>query len=230
MLIVTNVILPILTALAIMATLYFGIHAFWVKSRGSKAAYGFAQQEARINTQIDLIRAFFFLIVSLILLGVTGLNFEPTTAAVIDVPTAIATTTPTNTPLATATLTILQPVETAVSAPATATTNAVDSLPSSPTPVVVGDTPTPVPVDTPVPAQTVTAQTATVSSGVGVWLRSAPTVSSEQVEWLLEGDVVTVLAGQGSADEFEWQQVRTVEGNEGWVAVPFIQYNVTEGG
>jgi hypothetical protein len=36
--------------------------------------------------------------------------------------------------------------------------------------------------------------------------------------------VLTVLAGREVVDGFEWQQVRTPAGNEGWVAVEFIVY------
>ena len=68
-------------------------------------------------------------------------------------------------------------------------------------------------------------QTAFVNSEVGVWLRSAPSTSGEQVEWLLNGAELIVLDGKQSADDLEWQQVRAFSGNEGWVAVPFITYN-----
>jgi hypothetical protein len=77
------------------------------------------------------------------------------------------------------------------------------------------------------PTATATAapQTATVSSGVGVWLRAAATTEAEQLEWILDGTVLTLLPGRQSAEGFEWQQVRTPAGNEGWVAVDFIVYD-----
>jgi hypothetical protein len=33
------------------------------------------------------------------------------------------------------------------------------------------------------------------------------------------------MPGLQQADDFEWQQVRTAEGIEGWVATDFIVYN-----
>jgi hypothetical protein len=61
-----------------------------------------------------------------------------------------------------------------------------------------------------------------VSSGVGVWLRGAPSTSAEQLEWLLDGTAVTLLSGQETADDLLWQQVRTEAGVEGWVARDFL--------
>jgi SH3-like domain-containing protein len=62
-----------------------------------------------------------------------------------------------------------------------------------------------------------------VTSEVGVWLRGTPSTEGEQLEWVLGGTILTVLPGQQTADDFDWQQVRTPAGNEGWVAVDFIQ-------
>jgi hypothetical protein len=79
----------------------------------------------------------------------------------------------------------------------------------------------------PVATDTPTAEpvTATVISEAGVWLRAIPGTEGEQLEWVLEGTTLTLLPGLETADDLEWQQVRTPAGNEGWVAVPFIQYN-----
>jgi hypothetical protein len=41
----------------------------------------------------------------------------------------------------------------------------------------------------------------------------------------LDGEVITLLAGLQQADGFEWQQVLTSEGIEGWVATEFIVYS-----
>ncbi|MCA9925092.1 MAG: SH3 domain-containing protein, partial [Anaerolineales bacterium] len=75
----------------------------------------------------------------------------------------------------------------------------------------------------PLPTATPVVETAVVTSGVGVWLRSVPGVDGEQVEWLLANTQVVLLAGQATADEFEWQEVQAPSGNVGWVAVPFIE-------
>jgi hypothetical protein len=80
----------------------------------------------------------------------------------------------------------------------------------------------PTPQATAAPTATSAPTTATVSSGVGVWLRGAPSTSGEQLEWLLDGTVVTLLAGQETADDLLWQQVRTEAGVEGWVARDFL--------
>ena len=76
--------------------------------------------------------------------------------------------------------------------------------------------------NTAAPAVAPTPQTATVSSGVGVWLRGAPSTTGEQLEWLLDGTLVTLLPGQQTADDLLWQQVRTEAGVEGWVARDFL--------
>jgi hypothetical protein len=82
------------------------------------------------------------------------------------------------------------------------------------------------PAATAVPATaTPDEDTAAVNSAVGVWLRAEPNTDAEQLEWVLDGTVLTLLPGLETGDNFEWQQVRTPEGNEGWVAVDFITYN-----
>lgn len=214
--------ISILAGVSILFTFYFAWKAFTAYSRTSSETYGVGQQRARIATQINIVWSIVLLIVSLILLGVSGLNFgaaeaEPLlpgtdTPPAVDTPAATATTavepivtattTPTLAPLATVEI-IETPVATTVAAPPTST-----AVPVAPT-----VTPTAVPA------------TAVVSSGVGVWLRSAPGTGSDQLEWLLDGTVVTVLSGLQQADDFEWQQVRTAGNVEGWVATDFIVYN-----
>ncbi|MBX7253849.1 MAG: SH3 domain-containing protein, partial [Candidatus Promineofilum sp.] len=92
-----------------------------------------------------------------------------------------------------------------------ATESGATVLPASPTPEATAAATATTPV-----------QTATVSSGVGVWLRGAPSTTGEQLEWLLDGTVVTLLPGQQTADDLLWQQVRTEAGVEGWVARDFL--------
>lgn len=128
----------------------------------------------------------------------------------------------------------LDRVETAV--PATATSIPGPTATATDLPPAVVSTLTPIPTSppsassTPEPEPTATAvvpevlvKTAVVTSGVGVWLRSAPSVDGDQLEWLLTDTQVVVLEGQATADEFDWQEVQAPSGNVGWVAVPFIE-------
>jgi hypothetical protein len=80
------------------------------------------------------------------------------------------------------------------------------------------DEPSPAPTNTPEPV----VNTAIVSSGVGVWLRGTPGTTGEQLEWLLDGTVLTLLDGQETADDLLWRQVQTETGLTGWVAADFI--------
>jgi hypothetical protein len=180
------------------------------------------QQRARITTQVNLVWSIVLFVVSLILLGVSGLSF----GAVEADPIPLATDTPplVNTPMPEATTTdtpTLFPTTTATVAPL-----ATPDLSETAPPTIVTAPPTltlaPIPAtDTP----TAEPATAVVSSGVGVWLRAEPGTAGEQLEWLLDGTVLIVLAGLLQADGFEWQQVRTAAGLEGWVATDFIIYN-----
>ena len=229
MTVVTNVILPILAGIAILATFYFGIRAFIDKSRVSREAYGVGQQQARLSMQVNLVRTVGSLLLSLVLLGVTGLGFQLPAATIEPGVTEEVTVTLTVTvelnAMETATLTILTPTATAVITSPIVASPTTALLPSSPTPLPVEDTPTPLPISSPENTPDVSTQTATVNSEVGVWLRAAPSTEAEQLEWLLDGTPLILLPGQEVAGGFEWQQVRSEVGNEGWVAIPFIAYN-----
>ena len=89
-------------------------------------------------------------------------------------------------------------------------------------PTPTGPPPSPTSAVTAEPTATTAPVTAIVSSGVGVWLRGAPGTSGEQLEWLLDDTVVTLLGGQETVDDLLWQQVRTDSGVEGWVARDFL--------
>ncbi len=57
--------------------------------------------------------------------------------------------------------------------------------------------------------------------GNGLTLRSEP--GGEQVSILAEGDLVTILdQGPTNANGIEWRQVRSLFGDEGWVAGEFL--------
>lgn len=203
MTVVLNIALLSLAVLSVLLALYFVLKGMGARSSINRQAYSVGQVEARRSSLVYWVRAAFFLLVGLIFLGIfavrpllsgRGATVEPT-----PLPTLPTQATPT-----------------APSAPVVQPTTA--PVQPSPTSPVASPTPqaTAAPTDTPAP------QTATVSSGVGVWLRGAPSTGGEQLEWLLDGTVVTLLSGQQTADDLLWQQVRTQAGVEGWVARDFL--------
>ena len=209
MAIVLNIVIPILAGVAILVALYFILRALGLRSQQSRQPYDVGRQELRRSMHIDFIRAIVAAVVGLVLLGLFGLDLS-----------SLAETAPAPTATRPATETVSPPTATAPARPsATATTNVTSPtpLPPSPTPTMVPATDTPTPEPTP--------STATVQSGVGVWLRAAPSAEAEQIEWVLDGTLLTLLPGREQGAEFAWQQVRTPEGNEGWVAVDFIDYS-----
>lgn len=205
MAVIFNIVLPILAGLSVFAMIYFLWRAFYSRYKSSRQPYNVGRQEAHRASKVNVMRAVFFLLLALIFLAVIGVssqieNLQP-------VPTA--------TPL---------PETRSPSPEATLVPTATRTLSTSePSPT----SPLPTPTVTPLPTVTNTPQplTATVSSGVGIWLRDVPGTETEQLEWLLEGTVLIVLPGQETADDFDWQQVQTEEGLIGWVASDFIVIN-----
>lgn len=203
MTVVLNIALLSLAVLSVLAALYFVMKGMGARSSINRQAYSVGQVEARRSSLVHWVRAAFFLLVGLIFLGIFAvrplLSGRVATAEPTPPPTLPAQATPTapSAPVVQPTIAPAQPSPT--------------SPPVSPTPQA-----TAAPTGTPAP------QTATVSSGVGVWLRGAPSTSGEQLEWLLDGTVVTLLAGQQTADDLLWQQVQTQTGVEGWVARDFL--------
>ena len=98
---------------------------------------------------------------------------------------------------------------------------AVPPIPTVPLPTATEPAAIVVPTETAVPAPT----TATVNSGVGVWLRSVPGTASDQLEYLVDGTILTLLDSQQTADDLVWQQVTAPSGTAGWVALDFIVIN-----
>lgn len=204
-----NIVLLSLAGLSVLAAIYFLMKGVSARSMVHRQAYNVGQVEAKRASQVNWVRAGFFLFVGLIFLGTFAVRPlisrgsaapEPTqTVPAIDVP-------PT------------QPASTPTSDPSQATTEpSPTSPPASPSPEA-----------TAAPTTTAAPITAVVSSGVGVWLRGAPSTSGEQLEWLLDGTLVTLLAGQETADDLIWQQVRTEAGVEGWVARDFLTVSEPE--
>lgn len=202
MIAVLNVVLLLLAGVSILAAIYFVMKALGAKSSIGRQAYSVGQVEAKRVSQIHWVRAAFLFLVGLIFLGIFTIRplFSRSGAAIAPTPTISAVD-----PAPTETLAEPAPAITPIieASPTTA--------PASPSPEATVE-----------PTVTVAPQTATVSSGVGVWLRGAPSTAGEQLEWLLDGTVVTLLAGQETADDLLWQQVRTEGGVEGWVARDFL--------
>lgn len=200
---VLNIVLLSLAGLSVVGALYFLAKGLGARSHINRQAYSVGQVEARRTSLLNWVRAGFFFLVALIFLGIFAVRpllsgREPVAVPTPTVP--VATPAPDVTPLATAPPTSEGPAQASPTV-----------LPASPTPQATA-------------AATVapTPQTATVSSGVGVWLRGAPSTTGEQLEWLLDGTLVTLLPGQQTADDLLWQQVRTEAGVEGWVARDFL--------
>ncbi len=204
---VLNVVLLSLAGLSALVALYFIARGLQAKSRINRQAYSVGQVEVRRSSLIYWIRAAFLFFVALIFLGIffvrplisrEGASTEPTPTIPVTDPG------------------VTQPESATDPAP-----TAGPSLEPSPT----GPVASPTPEATAAPTATTAPTTAIVSSGVGVWLRGSPSTSGEQLEWLLDGTVITLLGGQETADELNWQQVRTEAGVEGWVASDFLTIN-----
>lgn len=209
-------IVPILLVAAITIAGVFLIRAWNNRTNSVQAAYNVGQHEARREMQINILRAFAVIAVGVILLAVflTARLFQPEQLAV---PTLVPTTVP---------------VESETAVPATPTTpptvieasNTATPLPTQPVPVVPTEMPTePAPTQPPLATDTPAPETAVVSSGVGVWLRSEPSTEGEQLEWLLQGTQLILLDGSSQGETFIWQQVQAPSGIIGWVADEFIE-------
>ena len=199
---VLNIVLLSLAGLSVLGALYFLAKGLGARSSIHRQAYSVGQVEARRASLLNWIRAGFFLLAALIFVGIFAVRplLSNRGPAATPTPTLPAATTPD------------------VTAPAAAPPT--DEAPAQASPTVLPATPTA--QATAAPTVAPTPQTATVSSGVGVWLRGAPSTTGEQLEWLLDGTIVTLLPGQETADDLLWQQVRTETGVEGWVARDFL--------
>lgn len=203
-----NVVIPVLAAIAIAVALFFVGRAFSQRAQGRNQPYGVGRQALRRSMQLDFIRGMAAALVGLLLFGVSSLSgvVESAVPHSPAPPTAVIEAAPEgdlSTPTSTATV--------AAPEPATPTPTI--------TPTVVTPTMTPSPTPEPVP------ETAIVQSGVGVWLRAGPSAEAEQLEWLLDGTILTLLSDRQVGEDFEWQEVRAPSGQEGWVAVEFIIYD-----
>ena len=201
---ILNIILLATGILFLLVGAFFLFQALTMRSSVGDLAYGVQKQEATLSTRINIARAVLFFILGLIVLSVFALI--PSSNEEESVPTETPTAEQSPQPSTTS-----QPTRTATLVQETATASA--TVPSR----------TPFPTDTPEPTETPALPSAVVNSPNGLWLREAPG-GSQELELVPDGTVLILLAGRETADELEWQEVRTPAGNEGWVAVEFIEY------
>lgn len=202
-----------LAILSALVALYYLVLGAGTRRRINRQAYRVGQQEVRRAMQMNFLRAIAAVLVGLVMLVAWGVSLS----------VAELRSTPTPTPTAMATAIYGTPTQPATLVPTETLVVTAVSPTHTPAPTTPAATPT-VTLE-PSPTSTLVPLTAIVASGVGVWLRSTPGTAGEQLEWILDGTLLVLLPGREFADDFEWQQVRTPSGNEGWVAVPFIRYN-----
>jgi NADH:ubiquinone oxidoreductase subunit 5 (subunit L)/multisubunit Na+/H+ antiporter MnhA subunit len=209
---VVGIVLLALIVIGGAAALFFFLRGIMVRSTQSSKPYSVARQEARHEMQVNFLRGGFLLIVAVILLGIYGLTpgQEPASEQGSATPTRPAETTAEVAPVETGT-----PVQTAsrtITRAAIEQATAVMTVTLTPTATAtVTTTETPPPI------------TAVVNSPNGLWLREAPG-GTQQLELIAHDSTLTLLPGRETADDLEWQQVRTAAGNEGWVAAEFLIY------
>lgn len=210
-----TVMLPVLAAIILITAVFFIGRAFIRRSQRDRQPYGVGQQEIRRAMHVDFVRGLVAAVVGLVVLLAMGFGNWVLPMLPSPVPTEVVDVAPDpngsggdveSPPTVTPTLTAVSPTIT-------------------PTPLPAMPTVTPTVVTTPTPTPQPEPETAVVQSGVGVWLRSAPSPDSEQLEWLLDGTVLALLPGYQVGEQFEWQEVAAPSGQEGWVAVDFIIYD-----
>lgn len=200
-----NIVLPILAGISIITVFFFLLRALSARSSVSRQAYDVGQVEARQKAQANLLAALIALLFALFFLAFTFIG--PRVAA--SIPAATPTPQPTAVPPTP------QPT-------ATATVTAVPTEPiATPTSPVPTATASPAPTESATPAP----QTATVSSGVGIYLRSEPGTNAAELQYLEDGTILFVLDQQQTVDDLLWQQVELDSGQVGWVAADFITVN-----
>ncbi len=201
-----NIVVLSLTGICALAALFFLVRGLQARLSSQQQPYGVAQQETRHDMQVNFLRAGFMLVITLILLGVYGLIPGEQTDGNSSTPT----------------------FETAATTAATATTDfAIDSTvtlpPASPLPTRTAPAATVTPTATATVEATSTpaVATAVVNSPNGLWLREAPG-GTQEVELIAHETELVILLGRQTAEDLEWQEVRTPTGNEGWVATDFL--------
>jgi hypothetical protein len=213
---IVEIVLLILIVVGGVASLFLFLRGLFMRSSQASKPYGVARQEARHEMQVNFLRGGFVLVLTLILLGIYGLTPGQGPASTQDTATPPVAgtaverapdqgTRPTTGPSA------IRPSAT----PPTATQPVVIQT----TEVVLTATVAPTATTT----ETPTTASAVVNSPNGLWLREAPG-GSQQLELIAHETTLVLLPGRETADDLEWQQVRTPAGNEGWVAVDFLTF------
>ncbi len=169
-------------------------------------AYGVEIQKTRHDSLVSYFRSAFLFGLALILFAILGIGSLPAGDQDTETPSILSTVVE-----ETATPDASQPLATATLAEYTITS-------TSPIPTL-----TATPTSTPVPTNTPDIPIAVVNSPNGLWLRDRPG-GTNRVELLSDRTELVVLDGNESADDIEWQRVRTPSGIEGWVAVEYIQF------
>ena len=103
---------------------------------------------------------------------------------------------------------------------------------SAPTATVEQATPTPIPTSTPAPTRDlsnppdeITVGYYAVVSGTGdagLTLRGGPSTDNVRLLRAPEGTLMQIIGGPETGGDFQWWEVRLLDGAEGWVAGDFI--------
>ena len=205
---VMNTVIPVLAGLAFLLALLFIARGLLRGRSVPQNAYGVERQEARKRLLVDLARGIFFVVLGLIFLGIFGLSPRAAPLEATPAPTSTATMVASPTVTLTPTATLIPQI---LPTPTMGGESSPLESPEATAEVETGPTSTVTP----------TVPTAVVDSFNGLWLREAPG-GSQEVELIPNGTVIELLEGRETADDLEWQRVRTPAGNEGWVAVDFI--------
>lgn len=205
-----NLLLPALLLGTILVAVFFLVRARSQRHQSTRSPYNVGRQEAHNSMQVYVLQALAVVVVGFVLLLILAI-WRPF-AAVPAAPTAEAL--PTD----------ALPAGAASATPMTLPTQTASPLPSATAVTIPTATVTPTATPEPLATATPEAQTAVVSSGVGVWLRAAPNTESEQLEWLLDGTELTLLDDIESDGELTWQLVQAPSGNVGWVAIQFVSF------
>lgn len=204
--IIVNAGLIILGGVCMIGAAYFLFRGLFSRRSVPTKAYGVQQQEIRHGILVDFFRVGLLLVIGLISLGIGGYGFLRPAQMVDIIPTPDL---PSRTP-AISSATVMPSITPTISTPAVSPTSPID-------------TPTPLPTETPLPTDTPDIQTVTVNSPNGLWLRESPG-GTQELELIPDGTDLIILEGLETVEDQSWQQVRTPAGNQGWVAVEFIEY------
>ena len=205
---IANVVILSLAGICELVALFFLVRGIRARLSRTQQPYGVAQQEARHDMQVNLLRAGFMLMITLILLGIYGLISGERREDASSPPTPeIAVTAATR-------ATVDSAIEDTVTPP-----------PTTPTPsqTVLTATTMPTATATTEATSTPTVAVAVVNSPNGLWLREAPG-GTQEVELIAHETELELLPGRQTAEDLDWQQVRTPTGNEGWVAADFLDF------